>query len=367
MSDIDDPFAETLSRILCGHQPGTAAPPSWPSPLWNDLRDAGFPLALLPEAAGGAALQWEQAWPLFGLLGETAAAAPLAEAMLATWLLGTSNLAPAAGLVVCAAPRQALELQVDAGGAWTLSGTLVRVPWGRHADSVATIATHAGRAITVHLAVTGPGVEVTQGESLAGEPRDDLTLRHAVVTAQAPAPISGLDLMALFAAIRSAQMAGALRAVLGMAVAHANLRVQFGRALSGFQAIQQQLARLGTQTAAALAASQGSLEAVDACLASGARPGTLAASLNVCAGKVRAGEAAGIGAAIVHQVFGAIGFTAEHDLHRFTKRLWTWRDEYGNEAFWSRRIGEAVVAAGPDHVWRGVTTPDGAAKMGSTA
>ena len=44
------------------------------------------------------------------------------------------------------------------------------------------------------------------------------------------------------------------------------------------------------------------------------------------------GEAAGIGAAIAHQMHGAIGFTQEHQLHYLTRRLWSWRDEFGNEA-----------------------------------
>ena len=48
------------------------------------------------------------------------------------------------------------------------------------------------------------------------------------------------------------------------------------------------------------------------------------------------GEAAGTGAAIAHQVHGAMGFTYEHSLHHATRRLWAWREEFGNEAVWAR-------------------------------
>ena len=50
---------------------------------------------------------------------------------------------------------------------------------------------------------------------------------------------------------------------------------------------------------------------------------------------MRVGEAAGDGAAIAHQVHGAMGFTYEHSLHHFTRRLWAWREEFGNESFWA--------------------------------
>jgi len=52
---------------------------------------------------------------------------------------------------------------------------------------------------------------------------------------------------------------------------------------------------------------------------------------------------------------GAIGFTQEHRLHYWTRRLWSWRDEFGNEAFWARRLGGAVAAAGADRLWHGIT------------
>ena len=73
--------------------------------------------------------------------------------------------------------------------------------------------------------------------------------------------------------------------------------------------------------------------------------------LEAAAAKIRVGEAAGEGAAIAHQVLGAIGFTKEHTLHRFTQRLWAWRDDFGNESFWAVRLGNRVAANGADALW----------------
>jgi acyl-CoA dehydrogenase len=75
----------------------------------------------------------------------------------------------------------------------------------------------------------------------------------------------------------------------------------------------------------------------------------------VAAAKVVAGRAATRSAAIAHQVHGAIGFTREHELHRFTTRLWRWRDDYGVESQWAESIGDLYAHAGADRVWEVLT------------
>jgi len=152
-------------------------------------------------------------------------------------------------------------------------------------------------------------------------------------------------LRAMGAVMRSAQMAGALQCILAASVQYAGERVQFGRPIGRFQAVQQNLAVLAGQVAAATAAAEAAIEAA----------ATNLSSIAVAAAKIRAGEAAGIGAAIAHQVHGAIGFTQEHRLHYSTRRLWSWRDEFGNEAWWSRSLGSRVAAAGPDGLWPFIT------------
>ena len=75
----------------------------------------------------------------------------------------------------------------------------------------------------------------------------------------------------------------------------------------------------------------------------------------VASAKIRAGEAAGTGAAIAHQVHGAIGFTREYSLHQRTRRLWTWRDDFHPERVWADRLGRAVCAEGADRLWPSLT------------
>ena len=148
------------------------------------------------------------------------------------------------------------------------------------------------------------------------------------------------------AAIRSVQTAGALEAILSLTVAYANERVAFERPIGKFQAVQQNLARLAGEVAAALAVSSSAADAI-------AQTDTFdeAVFLEAASAKIRTAEAAAEGSAIAHQVFGAIGFTQEHILHRFTLRLLAWRDDFGNESYWAAELGRRVAGRGADEFW----------------
>src|SRR5690606_25493517 len=83
--------------------------------------------------------------------------------------------------------------------------------------------------------------------NLADEPRDGVRADAIAPLGIAPVDAQPVDLTATMAALRSAQMAGALKAILRMASEYATLRKQFGRTLSRFQAIQHSLAQLVEQ------------------------------------------------------------------------------------------------------------------------
>jgi len=54
---------------------------------------------------------------------------------------------------------------------------------------------------------------------------------------------------------------------------------------------------------------------------------------------------------VAHQVHGAMGFTEEFGLHRFTRRLWSWRSEFGGDAHWAARLGQMAVEIGAEAFW----------------
>jgi acyl-CoA dehydrogenase len=171
----------------------------------------------------------------------------------------------------------------------------------------------------------GPEFRLEPDTNLAGEPWDRVDP-------------PGLDVMTpMGALVRSVQIAGALEAVLDMTVAYAGERVQFGQPIGRFQAVQQQLAVLAGEAMAAAAATDRAI----------AEPG----AATIAAAKVRCAEAATAGTAIAHQIHGAIGVTAEHRLQHYTRRLWSWRDDFGSEAAWAIELGRIVAAQGADRFW----------------
>jgi acyl-CoA dehydrogenase len=132
-----------------------------------------------------------------------------------------------------------------------------------------------------------------------------------------------------------------MRRALDLSVQYAGERQQFGKPIGKFQAIQQMLADAAGQLAAAEAA----------CARAAAEWDGADFAFFAGVAKARAGEAAGRVAEICHQAHGAIGFTQEHSLHFFTRRLWSWRDEYGNETYWQSSIGQSVCGAGDADLW----------------
>lgn len=308
---------------------------TWPAALWNEVEAAGLHRALVPESAGGFGVPVAEALSLLRVAAFHAVPLPLAETMLAGWLLARAGLEIPDGPLSVGPVTRGESAAVQNG---RLAGTLTRVPWGRSVAGIVIVLEDA-----VVLAGRDAIAEVTPGENIAREPRD--RVRFAGPVTMAPA-VGTPDVLRLAGAVaRTQQIAGALQRVSDMSVQYAQDRVQFGRPIGKFQAVQQNLAVLAGQAAAAGAAADLAAEA----FADDMRLAPIAA------GKARAGEAAGIAAGIAHQVHGAIGFTFEHDLHFLTRRLWSWRDEFGHDTAWNRLLGQQMIRAGADALWPSIT------------
>lgn len=153
----------------------------------------------------------------------------------------------------------------------------------------------------------------------------------------------------IFGAVRAAQMAGAMQAALDLSVEYVRGRQQFGKPLASFQAIQQQLAVFAEETAATSMAAAAAFHALDA------RGGR--APFECGAAKLRANMAVTVATSVAHQVHGAMGFTAEYKLQRYTRALWRWRSESGNDRYWAQKLGTAVAARGAGGFWAGLAAP----------
>ncbi|MEX0158694.1 MULTISPECIES: acyl-CoA dehydrogenase family protein [unclassified Microbacterium] len=335
-----------------------------PSDLWGSLQSVGMDRALVPENNGGIGVDWAVACDFLQIAGSNAAAVPIAEAMIGHWLIDLAG-AEETDQPTIAFPSVAAPVRLSrSGDSWRVDGTLTRVPWGGTSTHIVFVSdTPTAQLVVVDR--QDSGVSVTSGLNIAGDPRDEIRLENVVPAQVVPAPFESKSLLLIAAIARSALMAGALERALSLSVEYANMRVQFGRPIGKFQAVQQNVSVLATQVAAARAATEGAGEAIDAWLAGEGEP--LLRSIAALSAKIRTGEAAGAGSAIAHQVFGAIGFTEEHQLRLFTKRLWSWRDEFGNESFWADELGREILGEDLDTtLWRTVAPLDAGLSKGES-
>ena len=142
---------------------------------------------------------------------------------------------------------------------------------------------------------------------------------------------------ALCAACDATLMAGAVDALQAMTLDYASTRRQFGREISKFQAIQHQIAVMAEEVMAARMAAETAMTGAP----------LLVSPQAAAVAKMRCGEAALACAGIAHAVHGAIGVSAEHDLHHLTGALHQLRLSHGGEAYWARRLG-AWALSRPD-------------------
>jgi alkylation response protein AidB-like acyl-CoA dehydrogenase len=335
--------ADTTARIFADladpQAVNRAADTGWKAALWQALAEAGLPLAWVDERCGGAGASLADGFEIIGISGRYAAPVPLAETLLAGAMLARAGIVSPSGMMTIAPARP--DDRIALAGDGTLSGRARGVPFAADAGYVVVL---AGSSVAL---VETAACRIVEGRSLAGDPLDDVTFDRVrpLQVAAAPVDFDQHALMLLGAAVRSVQSAGALDAVLQLCVRYANERVAFERPIAKFQAVQHNLARLAGEVAAAMTAAGSAADAV-ANAAFGDE-----VFLEVAAAKIRSAEAAQEGAAIAHQVHGAIGFTKEHILHRFTLRLLAWRDDFGNESHWAVALGNKIAERGADEFW----------------
>ena len=126
------------------------------------------------------------------------------------------------------------------------------------------------------------------------------------------------------------ELVGAMRTMVDLAREHALGRIQFGRPIAGFQAVRHRLAE-----------SLVAVEAADAALDGAWHDGT---PLGAAVAKAVAGHRAKEVRRHSQQVLAGIGFTTEHDLHLYVRRVLVLDRVLGDARSLTRRLGEQLLA-----------------------
>jgi len=321
----------------------------WPARLWALAVDNGMSLALAAEEGGGIGASWADAYPILRALGYWQVPLPLAETMVAGLLLSAAGIDIPDGPIALIEEGNAVTLTGSGTGA-SLSGSAPRVAWARHCGHAVV---GLGASIALVSLAEGNAVRITQRLNPAREPMDEVAFSAAPCIAQAANPFAPLaEPVLTFGAIaKSVMMTGALEWVLEQSVQYAGDRIQFGKPIGKNQAIQQQLALMAGDVAAARMAA---MVACDDAPSAASRE-CAATLFSAAAAKIRIGEAATRATSIAHEVHGAIGFTYEHHLNYATRRLWAWREASGADAWWAGRLGRAAIEARAAGFWPAIT------------
>jgi len=166
----------------------------------------------------------------------------------------------------------------------------------------------------------------------------DRSRRFAEVTWSAATPLPGADpalLRARGASGTAAVLCGLAAHLIDTTAAYVKERRQFGAPVGSFQAVKHHLAD-------ALIALEHARPAVFcAAWSISTRQPTLARDASFA--KAYANEAAGLAARVALQCHGAIGYTFEHDLHLWLKRVWSLQRAWGDTAHHRHQVAAAVL------------------------
>lgn len=306
----------------------TDAPVEESGPLsgtaWKAFAELGLHLVGVPEDRGGVGGGLAELVDLSVLVGRHAADVPVAEATAGAWALALAGatLDPDASHSV---PLGTSSLVVHPDG--TVSGTLADVPWGATVDLVVAVA-HDGRTVAVRPA----DAQVRPGVDLSGQPRDTLALSGVRPVAEGTG-VSSEELRRRLAVMRVALLAGAMQAVSEMTRLYVSQRVQFGKPVGQFQAVQAHVVQIEQMAVMTTALAER--------LALRGEPG----AVEVMAAQLVAAENALIVARAAHQAHGAIGMTREHRLQAFTRRLHTWSGDVDEPLDLALRLGALASQA----------------------
>lgn len=270
---------------------------------WDDLVAMGVPAVLVPEAGGGLGLDELFLVPVVEEAGRVALPEPLVETALVAAPLGV------AGRLVTASWRGE------------------PAPWAAEATALLRVDDGAVRLVdpvdAEPLASVDPDRRLGRVAADAGE----------LVTDDPALVALTFDRAALG---HAAFLLGLARTMLDLAVTHATDRHQFGVPVGSFQAVKHHLAnaRIAVEFAAPAVARA-------AWSVAHAEP---TRGRDVSMAKCLATDAASIAGRASLQCHGAIGYTVEHDLHRYLKRSWALARAWGDRTFHADRVGSSLGA-----------------------
>lgn len=283
--------------------------------LWSDLQAAGL-TRLTGTGSDGSEASWLEAAELIRSAAFHAVSLPIAESdVIAGWLAERVGLQDSDDRI-----RTSAEVGAD--------GLARDVPWARHADTALLL---SGQGPSWNLQQVEIAVaHVEHGSNIAGEPRDLVPAHSGESQVIDESIVREWRLRGALA--RSVQISGALHRAVALAVQYSLERVQFGRPIAAFQAVQHVVANIASEASIVLAATDSAVLTA----AQAADWSDPQVEFDIAVAKSIASAAVPEVTRGAHQILGAIGTTAEHPLHTVTLPAQAWAVEFGTVHHWNR-------------------------------
>lgn len=337
LTEDQELIQRTAAEFLDAHRSSAGAravaddPAGYSAKLWQEMVELGWPGLAIDEAHGGVGSGFLEVCLLVEQLGRAGIPSPFVSTVAccapAIARFGTEELrAEWLGAIASGRVLSFVAGPVTLNGS-TVDGTAELVPYAAAAEAFLVV---AGQSV-----VLAPAENVIYDQlSVVGtDPKYRVRFDRAPVLA-----VLGGDevvewINAYGATATCAEMVGGAQGVLDATVEYAKQREQFGKPIGGFQAVQHHCANmaidvLGSRFVAYEAAWR---------LGRGLDAGT-----EVAVAKSWVSEAYQRVCALGHQVHGAIGFTAEHDLHYYTRQAMSAAMAFGDADDHTERLAREL-------------------------
>ncbi|MCK0112024.1 acyl-CoA/acyl-ACP dehydrogenase [Ornithinimicrobium sp. F0845] len=332
--DVDPSFAPLMAQFFREQSPpervSAAEQQDLDESLWAQVTEMGLPLIGIDETLGGSGGSLAELLVVLEAAGRASAPVPLAETATASWALAHTG-AHVSGDLLTVAPGDPRDTLTVTDGVAT--GVVHGVPWARVATHTVTVVASGQGPVLVAIPLASATVRA--GYDLARQPKDMVSI-DAVPVAVSPWPGTPNELTARLTLLRGALMAGALEEVADLTRQYVSERVQFGRPVGRFQAVQEHVVRLEQQATLALLAVNRAAAAAEV------NPSALEVKLM----KLATNEGARLAVRAAHQAHGAIGMTQEYRLQLLTRRLNSWLGEAGTSSTLASEIGAVATERG---------------------
>ena len=332
--------------------------------FWREIGELGWLGLIVSEEHGGSGMDMSDVAVLLGEWGAALAPGPLVESAVvsasaisefgseeqkADWLpsIATGEMVAVPSLVGMDGSTDPNAMGVRASetsNGWVISGTSRFVPYGNSADLVLMpVETEGGMTVFAVPVKSAEGtVNINRVKMASGAPACDIEMNEVVVPAASVLGEAGngadvVDHVMLYgAAARATQMVGAGSAVTDRTIEYVKDRRQFGRPIGAFQVIQHYMADMATKVKSAKHLADRAAWALSADV-----DGAMASRI-VSQAKWSANTLMHDIVWKAHQSHGAIGFTWEHDLHLYTRRVLSWRADFGDSDSHIENLGRTL-------------------------